>query len=251
MLRTLFALFFLYALSGCAIYQFPKEYTQRNIATDTFEIFTSYKLTNQNSAYKFYIEGDGNSFNSYGIPTSNPTPKNTFFRNIAANDKSPNVIYIARPCQFVSNNLCEEKYWTSGRFSKEIVDSISAVIKNIAGNNKVILIGFSGGAQIAGLTAVLHTEINVKKIITISGNLDHKQWTEYHKVKPLTNSLNLADYREMFLKIPQTHYVGQKDKIIPPIITLSFTDGKDTIIVPEAQHSDYPNEIITKIQSEQ
>ena len=100
------------------------------------------------------------------------------------------------------------------------------------------MIGYSGGAQIAGLLSVTK-DLNIQKVITIAGNLDHKAWTEYHHLPPLSESLNLADYKAKFSKIPQIHYVGEKDKVIPPILIKDFVTNPNLIrIISDASHGD-------------
>ena len=124
-------------------------------------------------------------------------------------------------------------------------------IKNIVGNNPVILIGFSGGAQIAGLVATAKPGLNVKKIITIAGNLDHLAWTQYHNLPPLNESMNLESYRKQFAKIPQIHYVGSNDEVMPPILAREFVGNDDLIIeVDGASHNEGWEKIYNKIRSE-
>lgn len=122
------------------------------------------KITNPTSIYKVYIEGDGYAFNSYGKPSQDPTPRGTLVRELAFGDKSPNVIYLARPCQYVKSQICSVRHWTTARFAPEIINAEYETIKQIAGNHPVILIGFSGGAQIAGLVATAKLGLNVKKL---------------------------------------------------------------------------------------
>ncbi|MDD7312777.1 MAG: alpha/beta hydrolase, partial [bacterium] len=59
------------------------------------------KITHPTAPYKIYIEGDGHAFNAHGQPTGNPTPKGTLVRELAFGDNHENVIYLARPCQYV------------------------------------------------------------------------------------------------------------------------------------------------------
>ena len=126
-----------------------------------------YKIESPGLPLKVYIEGDGYAFDRMGQPTDNPTPKGTFMRELSAGDPSPNVAYLGRPCQYYQGG-CTTKDWTTGRFSEEIIRSmdtaVSALMKK-ARTDKVILIGFSGGAQVAGLIAVRHPE-RIKKVIT-------------------------------------------------------------------------------------
>lgn len=222
------------SLVGCTSIPFAESFEQNIIDTPDFSLMTWTRDTDKNSSFVIYIEGDGNAFNARGRPTNDPTPHNKFVRKMAADDSSPNVAYIARPCQFVQDEKCSQKYWTTARFAPTVIDSVAYAIKQIAGSRDATLVGFSGGAQVAGLVAVLHPEINVTKLVTYAGNLDHDAWTTYHKLPPLSESLNLADYKNQYLKIPAVHYGGEKDKVIPPHLLSDFVG--DVIIVPNAKH---------------
>jgi len=224
-------------LTGCASFEMPTTFERKQIESGGFIISAWEKVTNPKNVYHVYIEGDGNAFNAHGQATNDPTPKSFLMRRLAAEDSFENVIYLARPCQYTKGSQCTQKYWTTARFSPEVVEAEYHAIKDLANNAPVILIGYSGGAQIAGLMSVTK-DLNIQKVITIAGNLDHKAWTEYHHLPPLSQSLNLADYKEKFSKVPQIHYVGKKDKVIPPILTEDFVSNPDLIrIIPNATHS--------------
>ncbi len=231
-------IFLSFFLIGCTTtIEPPTDFIYKEIKTDKFTLASWQKISNLQLPFKIYIEGDGNSFTASGRPTKNPTPKSVMFRKLAFSDKSANVIYLARPCQFVKDPQCEKLYWTTGRFAYPVISSTAQAIKYIT-NNEVVLIGFSGGAQVAGLVAVLNPEIKTKKIITIAGNLDHKSWATQKKLYPLKDSLSLTDYKEQLKNIPQLHYVGGKDKVIPYKITYDFIKNNDNIILlPNATHT--------------
>lgn len=198
---------------------------------------TWYKIEKPGKILKVYIEGDGNAFNLEGIPTDNPTPKSEFMRELAAGDPSPNVVYLARPCQYVQMN-CTEEDWTSGRFSLKIINSMDQTLLALmkkSHSSKVVLIGFSGGAQVAGLLAVRHPE-KIEKLITISGVLDHEAWTSYHGDSCLNNSLNLKNYKTIFRKLPQIHYAGGKDEIVPKELIQEFVGNQNVIVIEKAGH---------------
>ena len=237
-------------LCGCSAIRIPESFAYQEIQTSSFRIASWTKIQNDSAPFKIYIEGDGNAFNAYGYPTNNPTPKGKFLRELAFGDNNPNVAYIARPCQFVKDEQCRQLYWTTGRFSKETVAAIAEAIKKIAGDSPLTLIGFSGGAQIAGLTASLHSGLNIKKIITISGNLDHPAWTAYHKTAPLKDSLDLNEYKAGFDKFDSMHYAGEKDKIMPPMLIEGFAGQSRTVIVPGAAHASYPESIKDEIRKQ-
>lgn len=225
-------------LAGCTSVAVPSDYVYKEVKTRDFTIATWQKVTNPTAPYKIYIEGDGYAFNSYGKPTQDPTPKGTFVRKLAFGDNSPNVIYLARPCQYFKSPICSKRHWTTARFAPEIIKAEFDAIKQIVGDNQVILIGFSGGAQIAGLIATAKNGLNIKKIITVAGNLDHLSWTQYHNLPPLNESMNLESYRTQFANIPQIHYVGTNDKVIPPILVKEFIGNNDLIVeIDGASHN--------------
>lgn len=239
-------------VAGCvAPLQIPAEFKYSVAQTDDFDFATWQKIEQPSAPYKIYFEGDGFAFNAYGQPTSDPTPHGTFMRTTAFADRHPNVIYMARACQFVQNKKCEQKYWTTARFAPEIVAAQATAVKQIVGTRPVTFVGFSGGAQIAGLIAVTHPEIKVQKIITIGGNLDHPAWTTYHNVPPLTDSADLNDYRAAFAQIPQVHYVGTKDTVMPPELNQNFVaDTAEVIVVEDATHNGGWDKILPQIWNE-
>ena len=236
---------------GCTSLQIPDNFSYKEISAGDFKLASWQKITNGQAPVKIYIEGDGHSFDVYGQPTNNPTPKGTLLRKIAFNDDNPNVVYLARPCQFVKDDKCIQKYWTTARFSPEVIQAEASAVRKIAKGRSVILIGFSGGAQIAGLIAVLNTDISVKKLVTIGGNLDHKAWTAYHDLPYLRDSLNLASYRDKYLQIPQVHFIGAKDEIIPPALVKKFAHAEDIKEVKKAQHNKGWESIYPLIWAEQ
>lgn len=249
MIKVLITLLF---LAGCSTITAPANFVYKEIETRDFTIATWQKITNSHAVYKIYIEGDGYAFNAHGKATQDPTPHGTLVRELAFGDNSPNVIYLACPCQYVKSPICSQRHWTTARFASEIINAEYEAIKNIAGNNPVILVGFSGGAQVAGLVAIAKPELNIKKIITIAGNLDHLAWTQYHNLPPLNESMNLESYRKQFAKIPQIHYVGSNDEVMPPILVREFIKNDDLIIeVSGANHNEGWGKIYNKVWSEQ
>ena len=243
--------FLLFLIGGCVSFEMPSEFAYHETKTGGFEIISWQKINRPQQTYKIYIEGDGHAFNAKGHPTNDPTPKSSFMRELATNDKNSNVIYLARPCQYVKSERCEQKFWTTARFAPEVVEAEYQTIKKIVHNNPIILIGYSGGAQVAGLIAATKPDLNIKKIITVAGNLDHRAWVEHHHLVPLNGSLSLTDYYTDFINIPQIHYVGEKDKVILPELTQQFIKNNAlVVIVPKATHDKGWESIFQKIWSE-
>ena len=63
--------------------------------------------------------------------------------------------------------------------------------------------------------------------------------------------MNLADYRHQFAELPQIHYVGSNDKVIPPQLIKNFV-GKNSkvIMVHGATHNAGWKSIYQVIQQE-
>jgi len=225
-------------LCGCQTITVPPEFEYKEIQTSTFKLATWQKITRPNLPYKIYIEGDGAAFRADGSVSYDPTPRGILLREIAYGDTHPNVIYLARPCQYVRDDRCEPKYWSTARFADEVIQAEYEAVKSVCALRPVTLVGFSGGAQIAGLLAVKYSDIKIQKLVTIAGNLDVKSWTDHHQVTPLTLSDDLAKHRTEYAKFNQIHYVGTEDNNIVPFITENFVSDKNKIkYIKNASHN--------------
>ena len=234
-------LIFIALLNGCAIHQWtpPLDFNESVIKTPKYDIFTYTRITNDTAPVHIYIEGDGNSFDAYGVPTSDPTPRGTFMRKLATQDTSPNVVYMARPCQYVMSTQCNKSDWTDGRFSKAVIESIATAIRKIAKNRPVVLIGYSGGAMISGLVIQNYPDINVQKWITVAGVLNHSDWTNHFGDSPLTHSENMTELP----RVPQIHYIADKDTVVPNELSQKWTNNNNLIMLLATIHNTHKNTI--------
>jgi hypothetical protein len=218
------------------------------IATSDFLLTTYHRgLDIADKELIIFIEGDGNAWDRKYRLSKNPTPKNPLALKLAAKDSADSILYIARPCMYLGEKLlqdCPKKFWSSHRYSEEVVSSINQVINRAAGissTKSLTLVGYSGGGTIAALIAARRNDIS--SLITIASNLDHKFWTELHGISPLIGSLEPVKYGDALSKIKQTHFVGAKDKIVPETIIehyLSKMPSKDNItinIIKDFNHS--------------
>lgn len=230
----------LFLVSGCANTNWiaPSNFQYVPIQTQSYQIATWQKINNpKNNHIHIYIEGDGHAFDTYGRPTDNPTPHGTLVRDLATQDSFENVVYIARPCQFIMDEKCTVQDWTNGRFAQKIIDTESEVIKQIAKNKKIIIIGYSGGAMVSGLIIKQNPKMKFEKWITIAGVLNHTKWTQYFGDEPLNKSLDL----DILPKVSQTHFVGGHDKVVPYDLAKTWANEHDIILVPSATHNDFNN----------
>ena len=222
-------------------------FEKRELRGGLFRLLTYQRLKKPNSPMTIYIEGDGYAWITRHRVSQNPTPRNPVALALALADKqSTNIVYIARPCQYHLTGTqanCDQKFWTSHRFSSEVIDSVDAVIDLIARDNNsrhINLIGYSGGGAVAVLLAAQRDDI--ASIRTVAGNLDHQMFTEHHKVTPLIFSLNPLNVAENLSNIPQLHFIGRDDDIVPGKVILSYqqkTNNPDctkVAIVPNTNH---------------
>lgn len=230
----------LFLLCGCvgAGWQAPDDFKYIPIKTDNYEIASWQRLNNpNNNNIHIYIEGDGRAFDVYGHPTSNPTPRGTLVRDLAARDDFDNVVYMARPCQFIINDSCTEIDWTTGRFSKKIIDAEAKAIKQVAQNKMITIIGYSGGAMVSGLVIKQNPRLKVEKWITVAGVLNHKKWTQYFGDEDLTESLDM----ESLPNVKQIHFIGGQDETVPYELAKTWANESDIKLISNATHYDFGN----------
>lgn len=174
-----------------------------------------------------YIEGDGNAWLNRRTPSPDPTPANPVALQLAVTDPAENVVYLARPGQYLVDGI-DQRYWLSARFSAEVVDSYLQAIHALVGESSapaVHLSGFSGGGAIAALAAAqLYAEdpARVVTLRTVGGNLDVAAWAKLRRLTPLAGSLNPADVAAQLVAVPQRHFSGRQDRQVPRAVLDSF-----------------------------
>ncbi len=167
-----------------------------------------------------------------------------------------NSIYIARPCQFlrIGGQGCNKAVWTSHRFSTQVIRSTDRalnVLKVRFKANNVRLVGYSGGGAVASILAAKRDD--VKLLVTVAGNLDHQQWTEYNQIAPLSGSLNPINYQDVLEKVPQIHLVGERDHTVPGSVLTSYLNhmkhlnNVQSFIVNGADHTCCWNTVIASL----
>lgn len=209
----------------------PAWMVKREIPADPFALTAFERVHKNNSEASLYIEGDGLAWLSRTEVSLDPTPKNPVALHLAAMDKSQNVIYLARPCQYSkltnpSDGPCADKYWTSHRYGDVVLASYNSAMNEIKrryGITQFHLTGFSGGGAIASLLAAQRSD--VASLRTVAGNLDHVAHSDYHGVSRLNGSLNAVDVAEKLRSMPQRHFIGGQDTIVPPAVFYSYRDA--------------------------
>ena len=202
-------------------------FNEKIIAVNNFVLKTFRKFQGPSANLHVYIEGDGTAWKTKAKRSLDPTPSNPVALRLAVMDPAKNIIYIARPGQFPDRDApkCDPAYWSGRRFAPEVVEAVSKVIdmaKKDSGAPSVEITGYSGGGAIAVLLAARRSDVVALR--TVAGNLDSKEFCVYHHVSPLDGSLNPSDYAPAVRHIPQRHFIGSRDRIIPHFIAESFAD---------------------------
>lgn len=63
---------------------------------------------------------------------------------------------------------------------------------------------------------------DVEQVVTVASNLDTAEWTRRMGLSPLGGSLNPADFTSRLAGLPQVHWVGARDRIVPLDVTERF-----------------------------
>ena len=196
------------------------------VVAGDFDLRTYSRIGSKGAPLTVYIEGDGFAWITPTRPSDDPTPKHPTALQMAAADKSPNVVWLARPCQYtggLSARSCSAVYWTDGRYAGPVLDSLSRAIDQFAAKaepSQIRLVGYSGGGGLAVLLAAHRRDVG--QLITVSAVLDVGAWTRGEGLTPLWRSLEPADAAVALKTMPQVHFVGQNDSTVPPWVAAAF-----------------------------
>ena len=199
------------------------------IDTGSFVLTAFARISRPDEPVRLYIEGDGQAWLSRTEPSLDPTPRQAEGLALAAADPAPNVVYLARPCQFTPmamNPRCGIPYWTGKRFAPEVVASMNEAVRQFAARapgQAVELVGYSGGGALAVLVAARRTD--VASIRTVAGNLDDEFVNRLHDVSSMPQSDNAIDFASRVAAIPQIHFSGADDTVVPPAVAQRFVDA--------------------------
>lgn len=257
--RWLLASLLVTLLSGCAETQLspelnrhaddiarPAGFQRAFIQTDGFVLTSFYRITRPDQPLTIYIEGDGFAWRTRSQPSLDPTPRKALGLALAAADLAPNLVYLARPCQYTpmtANPRCSATYWTGKRFAEEVIAAMNQAVSHYAARvpgQPIQLVGYSGGGAIAVLIAARRNDVSTLR--SVAGNLDVAEVNRLHHVSPIPNSLNPIDVAVQIAGIAQIHYSGSDDSVVPPVIAQRFaraTAGHCTQIrtVPGLTHN--------------
>jgi poly(3-hydroxybutyrate) depolymerase len=147
---------------------------------------------------------------------------------MAVDDSSPAVAYLGRPCQYLreADRLkCDPRLWMQARFGVDAVTAMNQAVDRIKqsyGATEVNLVGYSGGGAMAALLAARRNDVSC--LVTVVAPLDTNAWTDALRVSRLDLSLNPADEADKLRNVRQSHFRGQRDKLVPPSTIRRFLE---------------------------
>lgn len=192
----------------------------QNLQTSRFELRIWQRITAPAQPVRVYIEGDGYAWVSRTRPSDDPTPRQPTGLMLAAADASANVLYLARPCQFIGPPLpanCGTTWWTDNRFSLTVVQAMDEALSQSLQpwpGIQIELVGYSGGGAIAALIAARRDD--VRSLRTVAGNLDVAYVNAAHNVSAMPDALSAIDVAPRLANLPQIHFTGSADSTVPP-----------------------------------
>lgn len=186
------------------------------------------------SSLTVFIEGDGRPWRHGYYVARQPDGRRPLALELMLTTDQPS-LYLGRPCYLGQERStgCDPVYWTSHRYSADVVASLLVVLKQLLaelGNPPLRLVGYSGGGAIATLMA---SELPAGSVVvTLAGNLDIDGWSKRHAYLPLAGSLNPIVHADM-ARVRHHHYVGAEDHNVPAALVEGFRiihGGRVTII---------------------
>ncbi len=191
----------------------------RTLAAGSFDLVALAPATGKGEILRVYIEGDGRAWSSRLRLSPDPTPTASVALDLLAADPGGDKAYLARPCQFAKNPDCASRYWSSHRYSEEVVASMNQALdqlKATGGYRQLELVGHSGGGAIALLLAARRHDL--RSVRTVAANLNHQWLNRYHRVSQLSGSLNPVEYAHQLAGLPQQHFFGADDRTVPAAV---------------------------------
>lgn len=199
-------------------------YQKELISGAPFTHLIFYKPGTSTDELHVYIEHDGTPWVDTRTIAPDPTPRYPLMLALMALDSAPS-LYLGRPCYYgmAATPPCSAIYWTHGRYSQQVVESMTAALKRFLEarpHGAVHFYGHSGGGTLAILLAERFA--NTKQVITLAGNLDVAGWAAHHGYSPLSYSLDPARRPALSAHIAQHHVIGSRDEHIPLHLVQQF-----------------------------
>lgn len=220
-------------------------FEKQDVKAGVFTLRCYARIRKPGAPLTVYVEGDGRAWSGKNRRSADPTPLHPVALRLAASDPSENVVYVARPGQYVRGAAgnADPAYWSGRRFSEEVVASLGEAIdwwKSAARSPQIDLVGYSGGGALAVLAADRRTDIRTLR--TVAGNLDPAEVNRRHRVTALEAGPDPMEAAKRLAAVPQRHFVGGRDSVVMPGIAERYraAAGETTCVqitrVEEASH---------------
>jgi pimeloyl-ACP methyl ester carboxylesterase len=206
----------------------PAGWERVSLPAGPFVLTALVRLTQPGAPLQLYIEGDGAAWIDGVWPPADPTPKRPLALELADRDPAANKAYLARPGQYPARGAppCDPAYWSDRRFAPEVATAMDRAVTALAaraGTREIHLIGYSGGAALAVLVAAGRGD--VASLRTVAGNLAPAAVNRHHGVSPLAaDSLDPLAAAPRIRGIPQRHFAGAADQVIPLAVGQTFAE---------------------------
>lgn len=234
-------------------------YRPFTLPSQPFPLFAAASAQNlapdSSGSLNIVIEGDGFAWSTRRTPSWDPTPKDPIGLRWALGLGGQNTLYLARPCQYITGDLCDIPYWTDQRFDPKIIDSFQSALNQIktqTGAQGFHLYGYSGGAYVALVLAAKREDI--RAVTTAAGLLDPPAWTDYHGVTPLQLPETTAALQARTAHIPFVDYCGADDETVPCALTQAFAahaPNHRVVTIPNADHLTIVAPVLTLMRQSQ
>jgi pimeloyl-ACP methyl ester carboxylesterase len=210
-----------------------------HVLTDSFEHFWAAHQSDVGGISKskqelpeiVVIEGDGQPWRNRFQVANDPTSASPLLLEWLSVTEHT-ALYLGRPCYFgqrevnapvppvritgqLLNKQCDAYWYTFGRYSQVVVDSLVQALQKLAAERCLILLGHSGGGTLAMLIA--RQLPTVSAVVTLSGNINVTAWQQYHQFTPLMGSLDPSKLSPLAARISQIHIAADQDTSILPI----------------------------------
>ncbi len=235
-MRLMLVLGTIWLLVGCAGERARVEaqaeaagFVRHDVAAGRYTLASWYRSSDPNPTRLIvYIEGDGYAWVHRDRPSRDPTPHAPVALALASQDPRPAILYLARPCQYLLVPPCTVADWTVNRFASPMIEAISLALDrwiNTTGATQVELVGYSGGGVVAALVTARRRaagRFDVQRLVTVAAPLDLAAWIRHHQITPFPVEDWPSRYTEWLRPVPQVHYVGGQDEIVPADVVAGY-----------------------------
>lgn len=200
----------LIALNACGVRENINHVTASQIARPAFMVervndsggsplYTWERMRHRGQRTAVYIEGDMRYVKGQGY-NDNPVAL-----HLSSRDRTPNLLYLAQPCQYSTglSESCKAGFTTLD--SETMLQTYNAVLDEVKkryGITGFDLVGHDSGANIAALLAAQRNDI--LSLRTVAGKLNPAE------------GLSAAAIAPQLVNVPQHHFLGAADTTVTP-----------------------------------